>query len=58
MRQGRDIIIDLVVGGLTLTICNIYSPNKDDPAFFQNVSEQMTSFKCEEIIIFWGVGGF
>jgi len=47
---SRYIIIDLVVGELTLTICNIYAPNKDDPAFFQNVSEQMTSFKCEEII--------
>jgi len=49
-KEGRYIIIDLVVGELTLTICNIYAPNKDDPAFFQNVSEQMTSFKCEEII--------
>jgi len=49
-KEGRYIIIDLVVGELTLTICNIYAPNKDDPAFFQNVSEQMTSFECEEII--------
>ena len=49
-KEGRYIIIDLVVGELTLTICNIYAPNKDDPAFFQNVSEQMTSFKFEEII--------
>ena len=58
-KEGRYIIIDLVVGELTLTICNIYAPNKDDPAFFQNVSEQMTSFNCEEIIfggiltLFW-----
>jgi len=49
-KGGRYIIIDLVVGELTLTICNIYAASKDDPTFFQNVSEQMTSFKCEEII--------
>jgi len=58
-KEGRYIIIGLVVGELTLTICHIYAPNKDDPAFFQNASEQMTSFKCEEIIfggiltLFW-----
>ena len=56
-KEGRCIIIDLVVGELTLTICNIYTPSKDDPTFFQNVSEQMTSFKCEEII-FGGGGRF
>ena len=38
-------IIDLVVGELTLTICNIYALIKDDPA----VIEEM-SFKCGEII--------
>ena len=55
-KEGRYVIIDLVVGELTLTICNIYAPNKDDPAFFQNVSEQMTSFKCEEIVLGGGGG--
>ena len=45
-KEGRYIITDLVhvVGELTLTICSIYAPNKDGPAFFQNVTEQMTSF--------------
>ena len=32
-KEGRYIIIDLEVGDLILTICNIYAPNKDDPFF-------------------------
>ena len=50
-KDGRYIIIDLEVGELILTICNIYAPNKDDPIFFQNISDQMTMFRCEEIIL-------
>ena len=50
-KEGRYIIVDMEVGELTLTLCNIYAPNTDDPAFFKNVSEQMLSFKCDEIII-------
>ena len=30
-KEGRYIIVDLEVGELTLTICNIYFPNTDDP---------------------------
>ena len=50
-KEGRYIIVDLEVGELTLTLCNMYAPNTDDPDFFTNVSEQMLSFKCDEIII-------
>ena len=50
-NEGRYIIMDLDVGELILTICNIYAPNKDDPIFFQNVREQMIMFRCEEIIL-------
>ena len=50
-KEGRYIIIDLEVGELILTICNIYAPSKDDPIFFQNISDQMTMFRCEEIIL-------
>ena len=49
-KEGRCIIIDLEVGELTLTICNIYAPNKDDPAFFEAVFKEMLSFRCDEII--------
>ena len=50
-KEGRYIIIDLEVGELILTICNIYAPNKDDPIFFQNIRDQMTMFRSEEIIL-------
>ena len=50
-KEGRYIIVDLEVGELTWTLCNIYASNTDDPAFFKNVSEQMLSFQCDEIII-------
>jgi len=50
-KGGRYIIVDLDVGELTLTLCNIYAPNTEDPAFFKNVSEQMLAFQCDEIII-------
>ena len=48
MKQFCDeegIIIDLVVGKLTLTISNIYAPIKDDPAVIEDMS-----FKCDDII--------
>ena len=50
-KEGRYIIIDLEVGELILTICNIYAPSKDHPIFFQNVHEKMIMFRCEEIIL-------
>ena len=50
-KEGNYIIIDLEVGELILTICNIYAPNKDDPFFFQNIREQMTMLRCEDIIL-------
>ena len=43
-KEGRYIIIDLEVGELTLTLCNIYAPNTDDPDFFANVTEKLLSF--------------
>ena len=53
-KEGRYIIIDLEVCELILTICNMYSPNKDNPIFFQSIREQIM-FRCEEIIL---GGGF
>jgi len=43
-KERRYNIIDLEVGELILTICNVYAPNKDDPFFFQNVSEQNNAY--------------
>ena len=49
-KEGRYIIIDLEVGELTLTICNIYSLNKDYPSFFEAIFKEILSFRCDEII--------
>ena len=34
-KEGRYIIVDLEVGELTLTLCNVYAPNTDDLDFLQ-----------------------
>ena len=33
-----------------LTLVKIYAPNKDEPTFFQNVCEKLSSFDCDFII--------
>ena len=52
-RADTLLLIWKLTSELTLTICNIYAPNfnTDDPVFFKTVSEQMLSFKCNEIIL-------
>ena len=30
-----------------MTLVNIYAPNKDEPTFFQNVCEKLSSFDCD-----------
>ena len=33
-----------------MTLLNIYSPNPDDPSFFKNIGENVSSFKCDFIV--------
>ena len=49
--KGRFIIVDIKTESKTLTLTNIYAPNKDDPFFFGNVSKHLLIFECEEIIL-------
>ena len=49
--NGRFIICDIEADGKLLTVANIYAPNNDDPEFFHVIFDQLSSFKCEEIII-------
>lgn len=37
-KEGRYILIKGTVGGVELTIVNIYAPNEDDPTFFKEVA--------------------
>ena len=48
--EGRFIIADIEIQDKTLTLVNIYAPNKDEPAFFQNVCEKLSAFDCDFII--------
>ena len=48
--EGRFIIADTEIQDKTLTLVNIYAPNKDEPTFFQNVCENLSSFDCDFII--------
>ena len=34
-----------------MTLVNIYAPNNDNPAFFQNLLCHILSFECEEVIV-------
>jgi len=34
-----------------LTLANIYTPNNDDPFFFENVFKHLFTFECEETIL-------
>ena len=48
--EGRFIIADIEIQDKTLTLVNFYAPNKDDPTFFQNACEKLSSFDCDFII--------
>ena len=48
--EGRFIIVDIKTENKTLTLLNIYAPNDDNPAFFENVLTHLLSFDCEDIV--------
>ena len=48
--EGRFIIVDIETKGEILTLLNIYAPNQDDPTFYKNVGENISSFECDFIV--------
>ena len=50
-QEGRFIIIDVKINNKVMTLVNIYAPNNDNPAFFQNLLCHILSFECEEVIV-------
>lgn len=48
--EGRFIISDIEIQDKTLTLLNIYAPNKDEPTFFQNVGEKLSKFLAAILI--------
>ena len=49
--QGRYIIVDIQTEDKIITLQNIYAPNEDDPVFFQNTFEMLSTFECEYIVL-------
>ena len=48
---GRFIIVDIRVANLSFTLVTLYAPNKDDPGFFQNITNRMLDFDCDNIVM-------
>ena len=53
--NGRFVIIDMTLEEKRLTLCNVYGPNNDDSAFFENLYEQIENITNDNRII---VGDF
>ena len=40
-NEGRIICVEAKINGVKVNICNIYAPNKEEPAFFHEVNKMM-----------------
>ena len=49
-KCGRVITAVVKVDDIDFTLCNVYSPNNDDPDFFQLVGNQIAHTCCENVI--------
>lgn len=36
---------------VNMTLANIYAPNEDNPAFFQDLFYRLSDFNCDDIVI-------
>jgi len=50
-RDGRILIIDIVIKGIRYSICNLYAPNDDVPEFFNTVFNMLLELDNENMII-------
>ena len=49
--QGSFIICNIKTNETSLTLANIYAPNKDNPAFFLDLFDHLADFTGEDIIL-------
>ena len=49
--NGNYIIIEAMIEGHNVTLCNIYAPNDDKPVFFESLFETIDDFTCEHFIL-------
>ena len=48
--DGRYIFCDIKVEDKIWTLVNVYTPNQDEPTFFEQIQDLLASFECEQII--------
>ena len=52
-RDGNKLILDITIKDKRITLINIYGPNRDSPAFFDHIKDDIKEFD-NELIIFTG----
>lgn len=49
--HGRYLIVDLKLLDKIITVVGIYGPNVDSPSFFKDLSNEMSYFHCDTIVM-------
>ena len=48
--EGRMVCAQALINGTTMTLCNIYAPNKGDPIFFNEVNKTLGEMEGQIIL--------
>ena len=48
--NGNKLLLDITIEGKRLTLINIYGPNRDDPDFYQGISNSITKYNNPVIL--------
>ena len=51
LQEVRFLIFDLTTNDVNMTLANIYPPNEDNPAFFEDLFYRLSDFNCDDIVI-------
>ena len=51
LQEARFLIFDLTTNDVNMTLANIYAPNEDNPAFFEDLFYRLSDFNCDDIVI-------
>lgn len=51
LQEVRFLIFDLTTNDVNMTLANIYAPNEDNPAFFEDLFYRLSDFNCDDIVI-------
>ena len=51
LQEVRLRIFDLTTNDVNMALANIYAPNEDNPAFFEDLFYRLSDFNCDDIVI-------